>query len=68
VGNLTFSDFYQKRMGLLPDKKCEKNAKKRLVIKINYFYIIFIVFFYNERETIEKMRKKDFCRKPIFGP
>jgi hypothetical protein len=54
-------------MGLLPEKKHDKNAKKRFVIKIKYIYIIFIVFFYNEREIIEKMRKNDFYRKPIFG-
>ena len=54
-------------MGLLPEKKCEKNAKKRFVIKIKYFYFIIIVFFYNEFEIIEKTRKYDFCRKPIFG-
>jgi hypothetical protein len=54
-------------MGLLPEKKHKKNAKKRFVIKIKYFYFIFVVFFYNEREIIEKTRKNDFCRKPIFG-
>jgi len=54
-------------MGLLPEKKHEKNRKKRFVIKIKYFYFIFIVFFYNECEIIEKTRKNDFCRTPIFG-
>jgi len=54
-------------MGLLPEKKHEKNAKKRFVIKIIYFYFIFIVIFYNKREKIEKMRKNVFCRKPILG-
>jgi hypothetical protein len=54
-------------MGLLPEKKHEKNAKKRFVIKIIYFYFIFIVIFYNEREINQKTRKKDFCRKPILG-
>jgi hypothetical protein len=60
VGNLTFSEFYQKSMELLPEKKHEKNAKKRFVIKIKYFYFIFIVFFYNECEIIEKTRKMTF--------
>ena len=68
MGNLTFLEFYQKSMGFLPEKKHEKNSKKRFVIKIIYFYYIFIVFFYNKCEIIEKMRKNDFCRKPILGP
>jgi len=67
VGNLTFLDFYQKSVGYLPDKKHKKNPKKRIVIKIKYFYFIFIVFFYNNLKIIEKTRKNDFCRKPIFG-
>jgi len=67
VGKITFLEFYQKSMGLLPEKKHEKNRKKRFVIKIKYFYFIFVVIFYNECEIIEKTRKNDFCRKPIFG-
>jgi hypothetical protein len=54
-------------MGLLPEKKHEKNAKKRFVIKIIYFYFIFIVFFYNKREINQKNAKNVFCRKPILG-
>jgi len=50
-------------MGLLPEKKHEKNANFRLVIKIKYFYFIFVVIFYNEHEIIEKPRNNDFCRK-----
>jgi hypothetical protein len=67
VGKLTFLEFYPKSMGLLPEKKHKKNRKKRFVIKIKYFYFIFIVFFYNECEIIEKTQKNDFCRTPIFG-
>ena len=63
VEKLTFLEFNQKSMGLLPEKKHEKNAKFRLVIKIKYFYFIFVVIFYNECEIIEKTRKNDFCRK-----
>jgi len=52
VGKITFLEFYQKSMGLLPAFFSVKNAKKRIVIKINYFYFIFIVFFYNKRKII----------------
>ena len=68
MGNLTFFEFYQKSMDLLPSLFSVKNAKKRFVIKIFYFYFYFIVNFYNKCEIIEKIRKNDFCRKPIFGP
>ena len=63
VEKLTFLEFYQKSMGLLPEKKHEKNRKKRFVIKIKYFYFIFVVIFYNEHEIIEKPRNNDFCRR-----
>lgn len=55
-------------MGLLPEKKHEKNRKKRFVIKIKYFYFIFVVFFYNEREIIEKTRKMTFVVSPKNHP
>jgi len=64
VGKITILKINQKSMKLLPEKKHEKNAKKRFVIKIIYFYFIFVVFFYNDREIIEKIRKNDFYRKP----
>lgn len=64
VGKMTFLNFYQKRMGLLPALFTEKKRKKQFVIKIKYFYFIFIVFFYNKRKIIENMRKNDFCSKP----
>jgi hypothetical protein len=67
VGKLTFLEFYQKSMGLLPEKKHKKNTKKRFVIKIKYFYFIFVVFFYNEREIIKKTRKITFVVSPFLG-
>ena len=56
-----------KKHGIATREKTRKKQKKRFVVKIKYIYIIIIVFFYNEFEIIEKTRKYDFCRKPIFG-
>jgi hypothetical protein len=63
MGKMTFLNFYQKSMGLLPTFFTEKNRKKRFVIKKIYFYFIFIVSFYNKLKIIEKIRKTDFCCK-----
>ena len=65
-GKFDIFGFLSKMHGGLPEKKCEKNAKKRFVIKIKYFYFIFVVFFYNKCEIIQQNAKNDFCRKPIF--
>jgi hypothetical protein len=67
-GKFNFFEFLSKKHGGLPEKKCEKNAKKRFVIKIKYFYFIFIVFFYNECEIIEKTQKMTFVVSLKNGP